>query len=164
MRFLADVMLGALARWLRTLGYDTLYFRKREDRDLARTAAREGRILLTRDRRLADFLDAVPHLFICSNDPGEQLQEVLAAFGLMPDPDKFFSRCIRCNSPLIDLERKEVEGKVPEYVFHNYSDFKSCTGCGRIYWPGSHKCRMMEHLKAILPQGGSDPSFSRGGA
>lgn len=151
MKFIADVMLGALARWLRTLGYDTLYFRDKDDRELLGMAEAEGRVLLTRDTGLLPLLGATPHLFIRDNEPENQLKEVVGAFRLRPDPEGYFTRCLRCNSPTIDIERKVVEGKVPEYIFHSNNDFKLCPDCDRIYWAGSHRMKMTDRLRELLP-------------
>ncbi|MBI2903001.1 MAG: hypothetical protein HYY12_05370 [Candidatus Methylomirabilis oxyfera] len=51
MRLVADAMLGRLAKWLRVLGYDTLYWRG-DDAGLLRLAVAEDRLVLTRDTRL----------------------------------------------------------------------------------------------------------------
>lgn len=54
MRFLCDEMLVRLARLLRSAGYDTYLAAGGEpDPELLKVAVREGRILLTRDKRLA---------------------------------------------------------------------------------------------------------------
>src|SRR5574337_881847 len=83
MRFVADAMLGRLAKWLRLAGYDTLYWRG-DDARLVRLALAENRVVLTRDTRIPPRLP--PHLtfFITSDYYDEQLDQVIARFGLPP--------------------------------------------------------------------------------
>lgn len=159
-RFLADAMLGRLARWLRILGYDAEYFAG-EDDDLIRKARLEGRVLLTRDTRLlrrrsegvrparerdADRLP--PHLFIQSDRVMDQLRQVLAALRLDPmaPPAR---RCVRCNAVLEARHRAEVIGLVPEFVWSHHEAFWACPACRRIYWAGTHRQRMEEAIKAL---------------
>ncbi|MGI6210058.1 MAG: Mut7-C RNAse domain-containing protein, partial [Anaerolineae bacterium] len=78
--FIADAMLGKLARWLRLAGYDTIYDAALDDRELARRARESGRILLTRDRELAGRRGVRAYL-VQSEQVQEQLEEVLRAAG-----------------------------------------------------------------------------------
>jgi uncharacterized protein with PIN domain len=136
-RFLADAMLGRLARWLRALGYDTSYYPRGEDEFLIRVALAEDRSLVTRDRRLAAVRrPGLRTLLIRANDHEEQLRELAALRPL--DRSGMLTRCIECNTLLEDLPPELAEGSVPEYVLHAQRDFKRCPGCGRSYWPGSH--------------------------
>lgn len=147
-RFIADSMLGKLAKWLRILGYDTLYFREGEDGRLLAAALREGRILLTRDTRLIRRRHRCPLLFIHHDRVEEQLKEVAVELGLAMG-GRLGSRCLRCNRPLALLPREEAAGRVPEYVFRHHEVFSRCEGCGRIYWAGSHLRRMEETVRAL---------------
>src|SRR5438477_2617584 len=52
-RFVADAMLGSMARKLRIFGFDTLYFKDGSDSDLEAIARKEGRVILTSDKSLA---------------------------------------------------------------------------------------------------------------
>ncbi|HHN66336.1 MAG TPA: hypothetical protein ENK09_13350 [Nitrospirae bacterium] len=145
--FIADAMLGRLARWMRFLGYDVLYCRDIDDRELVRTARAEDRILLTRDRELTKRF-SVSHLLIRSEDVREQLKEVLSAF----PGDRSERRCMQCNTPIRDIRKREVEGLVPEYVYLHNSRFQQCPRCGRIYWEGSHT----ENISRLLRELGGD--------
>ena len=82
-KFLADVMLGRLAKWLRILGYDTLYFRDMDDQELIRRAVRDSRILLTRDRELSKR-DGFRVLLIADEDLESQLAQILKTMDLEP--------------------------------------------------------------------------------
>ncbi len=68
MKFIADCMLGRLAKWLRILGFDVLYFPKAEDRDLLEISRREGRVLLTRDTGLIEKTKKLKNRFFLASD------------------------------------------------------------------------------------------------
>ncbi|MBI5167328.1 MAG: Mut7-C RNAse domain-containing protein [candidate division NC10 bacterium] len=147
-KFIADTMLGRLAKWLRILGYDTIYFSGTDDGLLLQMAREGGRILLTRDTRLLQHKGLGRYLFIQSDHLKEQLRQVVAELKLDPE-EGLGSRCPRCNAELGEIEKGEVEGRVPEFVFKQQEDFFHCHGCGRIYWPGSHLQKMMERVREI---------------
>jgi len=55
MKLLCDEMLMRLGRWLRAAGYDTAIAHSgRTDREVVAQAAREGRLLITCDRRMTE--------------------------------------------------------------------------------------------------------------
>jgi uncharacterized protein with PIN domain len=148
-RFLADTHLGRLAAYLRLMGFDTVYGHHLGDRDLARLASAERRILLTRDRGLL-MRSAVTHgYWLRQTNPRLQLREVLERFDLasLVAP---FTRCLRCNTPLVAASKQEVAGRVPPGVDERHREFHRCPGCGRIYWDGSHYRRMSELIAATL--------------
>lgn len=145
-RFIADVMLGRLARWLRALGYDTEYDSTINDQDLAQRALSENRILLTRDVELTRRRGLV-FLIIEGDALATQLKQVVSALHL---PLKgAFSRCLDCNGKLVDSSRAEVEGKVPPFVLATQTRFRRCPRCGKIYWRGTHWARMRAVLEEI---------------
>ncbi len=137
MKFIADVMLGKLARFLRMIGQDVIYFADADDDFIIYSAKETRRILLTRDVRLYQSarLLGIPAVLVCSNHVKEQLKEVIEATKLVPEKAK---RCIVCNAPLKSVERCEIEGLVPEFVWMRNSEFWICEGCGKVYWRGSH--------------------------
>ncbi len=147
-RFIADSMLGKLAKWLRILGYDTLYFRDGEDTRLLATARRESRILLTRDTRLIRRRRLCPILFVHHDRVWDQLRQVARELGLTMG-ERFGSRCLRCNRSLALLARDQAAGQVPEYVFRHHEVFSRCEGCGRVYWAGSHLRHMEETVRVL---------------
>lgn len=149
--FICDRNLGKLAKWLRILGYDTLYCRGNAERDFLRQAEREGRIYLTRKR---DFTrrSHSGRLFVIEADRVEgQIGEVVKALSLTPDPARRMSLCLRCNAPLEEVAREAVEGLVPVHVYRNYSEFRRCSRCGRVYWPGTHRLHIEESLRMRIP-------------
>ncbi|NPV07162.1 MAG: hypothetical protein HPY83_04255 [Anaerolineae bacterium] len=134
-RFIADAMLGRLARWLRFAGYDTVYDTSLDDGELARLARETGRVLLTRDRELAGRRGITAYL-VSSEQIQEQVAEVLRAFGKTGPVSP--PRCAVCNGLLADAERESVQGKVPPHVWSDQAAFRVCRGCGRVYWGGTH--------------------------
>ncbi|MCX5703675.1 MAG: Mut7-C RNAse domain-containing protein [Candidatus Omnitrophica bacterium] len=164
MRFLLTRELGRLAKWLRILGFDTVYFNQdnispsttlRTDGERSRTissliiqALRDERIIITRNHRLPKS-GGIKIVLIKAEKLAEQLPEVLGQLKIKPDPDKMFTRCIICNTELVDVDKEKTRDKVPEYVFQTQDDFISCPECKRIYWSGTHWGNVKNTLEEI---------------
>lgn len=142
---MTDITLGKLTKWLRIMGYDVHFFRGVAGTLFLNEARKESRIALTRKvfppRQYTGTL-----LIIHSDDPDEQISEVIKGFCLKPDPADFFSLCLKCNEKLKRIDRKEAEERVPRYVFESGHIFRSCPTCGKIYWQGTH----IEHTLDVL--------------
>lgn len=138
--FVADVMLGRLARWLRVAGWDTVYDRSWSDSRLVRLARAEGRVLLTRDVELS-CRPGIVSLLVSSDRLEEQLRQVMGAFELRP----FLCtpRCMLCNAPLEEVPRSQVMDLLPPYIYVTQSEFRRCPNCSKLYWPGSHWKRIV---------------------
>lgn len=149
MKFAVDCMLGKLARWLRILGFDTLYFRSIQDSALLQIAREEDRILLTRDRGLFQRTGRQQSLFISSEKWRSQLEQVLKSFDLKKEIS-VFSRCPECNQTLKFLSRSEARNLAPLHVLETASRFSLCPGCSRVFWKGSHQKRMQSMIEQIL--------------
>ncbi|MEW6416977.1 MAG: Mut7-C RNAse domain-containing protein [Nitrospirota bacterium] len=149
MKFIADVMLGRLARWMRFLGFDTLYYPDISDSRLIRVAREQDRFILTRDTRLIKIKGVEDYLLIKANDPFEQLIEVTETLKLKQfNP---LSRCVKCNGLLTRiLNKSKIKDSVPEYVFLNFNAFLICSDCGKIYWEGTHPKKFREKLSEVL--------------
>ncbi|MDD5558034.1 MAG: Mut7-C RNAse domain-containing protein [bacterium] len=148
--FIADHMLGRLARWLRIIGCDTAFSPRHSDAEIVRIARREGRIILTRDRGIADRRGAAGCILIGSQDYREQLREVARATGLEPDGERFFTRCPRCNRPVERIGAAEAAGKAPPYVLGTQREFSRCPECGRVFWRGSHHARALAMMREVF--------------
>jgi uncharacterized protein len=144
-------MLARLARWLRVLGFDTLYDPAVHDPQLVRISNEEGRVLLTRDRHLLRELRPASALEIVHDAPLDQLKQVVAATRL-PAPAELFTRCTVCNSMLSDpLLASDAELLVPQRVRSLHVPVRQCPTCLRVYWNGSHTRRMRAAIERELP-------------
>jgi len=154
LRFVADQTLGRLAKWLRLLGFDCSFIRAKSGADIVAIAENERRIILTRDTHLARRLGQDEHLFIKHDDWRNQLNQIISHYNLSMRCERFLSICSECNQALIDVLPTEVRGLVPPYVFATRKTFRKCPTCGRIYWGGTHKKKMIERLKILLDTSG----------
>ena len=149
MQFIADAMLGRLARWMRFLGFDVLYFPDISDSELVRIAREQDRCILTRDTRLVRRKGLFYPLLITANDPLEQLMEVFGSVKMKPFAP--LSRCVKCNSPLVPItDKNEIADTVPEFVFLQHNDFLRCIECGKIYWKGTHPEKFKEKIRESI--------------
>jgi len=143
LRFIVDGMLGRLAKWLRILGYDTLYDPRLDDPQLVRIARAEGRILLTRDHELTRRKN-LQVILIESEVLEEQLDQLHEQLGI--DAQNPFQRCPVCNAPLEPVPKDWAWGQVPPYVFVTQAEFRLCPECNRFYWRGTH----WEHMRELF--------------
>ncbi len=144
-RFAADRMVARLARWLRLLGADVLARPGLGGAELLRVARAEGRMVLTRDKRIRTAPDV---LYLESNYFRGQLREVLARFPFDPRR-RAFTRCSHCNRGLVEVPRELVVRRVPPFVYASHERFAECEGCGRIYWSATHPERIFDELDAM---------------
>jgi uncharacterized protein with PIN domain len=147
--FAADRTLGKLAKWLRILGFDTIY----ESDCGAKTFYAElasQRILLTRVRQILKQYSRHRLIFIESNNPFEQVKQVIRELNLTFEDTDPFSICIRCNLALIDVDKNALTGMVPDYIWARHDSFKTCSGCRKIYWSGSHAQRSFERIEHLF--------------
>jgi uncharacterized protein with PIN domain len=147
--FLADAHLGALARFLRMLGFDTLHHNAFADEEIRTLARTERRLVLTRDRELLKCRDIARGCFVHAIKPEAQLREVAGRYGLARHA-RPFTLCLHCSLPLEQVERETVEARLPERVAERHERFTLCPGCDRVYWPGSHYERMRRALGTAL--------------
>ncbi|MEE9606745.1 MAG: Mut7-C RNAse domain-containing protein [Myxococcota bacterium] len=148
-RFMVDAMLGRLARWLRVLGYDSAYQADIDDEHLVRRALDENRVILTRDRALAEEWRVPSILVLRTEAPLEQLRQVAGRMRL-DWRGRLFRRCSVCNAPLTPAAPEQVAGRVPARVLRELRRFVECRSCGRVYWEGSHTARMRSVLEETL--------------
>ena len=151
-RFVADVMLGKLAKWLRIAGYDVLYSNRYTDDALISISRNEDRILLSLDTRLLVRRNVDRFLFLQSRDLEGQLRQILETFRPSGFPAPL-SRCLSCNEILSDVPAESVRSRVPEYVFRHQRSFKICPGCRKIFWSGTHRNSVLKILQGLLQEG-----------
>lgn len=146
MRFLCDEMLVRLARLLRAAGYDTYLASGGEpDAALLKLAREEGRILITRDKRLAA---STPESVLVEGRGVEEEAESLSRGVLLDWNFAPFTRCVMDNAHLRDATLDEID-RMPESVREGPGPFRACPACGRLYWPGSHVRRIGERLEGL---------------
>lgn len=147
-RFVADGHLGKLVRDLRLLGIDVLYDPTTDDRELARISTEQNRGLLTRDRRLLMHAAIRHGYYLRSQQSLEQTIEVLRRFRLESALSPF-SRCLRCNASLETIEKKQVISQLEPLTKIYYNEFRRCTACRQVYWPGSHFDKLRKRVETI---------------
>ena len=148
-RFVADRMIGRLARMLRLLGYDTVYQPELKPTGLTELALREDRIILTRGETRLRFPGVTNVFSVRSEHPSEQLREVVAEFSLDPKLG-LWTRCTVCNGAISPVAKEKIKDLVKPKVYEIYSDFYRCEGCGRVYWHGSHVEQILKNLSHVL--------------
>lgn len=150
-RFMADAMLGRLARWLRILGYDTAYEKIIPDEVLIERVLGENRWLLTRDGYLARRrVLRGRHTLIASDHVDDQLRQLHDELSLRLDLAEHRQfRCADCNAALHPISAGEVSALVPPFVARHYHEFLRCDSCARVYWPGTHWDALVGRLALI---------------
>lgn len=137
-RFILDVHLGRLARYLRRFGFDTAYSNDYKDREIVDISLKENRIILSRDLGLLMRKRVKWAKFIRDDNPKKQLQEVARRFNLRDYYQGEESRCVNCNSRLISVKKEDIKERLEPLTKKYYDDFKYCKKCDKIYWKGSH--------------------------
>ncbi len=148
-KFLADENVGKLGKWLRILGYDVSYQSPATDAQLALKALRENRVILTRDRDFLERCMVEQCLLLASQDPVEQLKQVIRAFNLKLNHDSFFTRCLDCNTVIQPVPKAQVRSAVPAYVYRAQDQFHQCPTCNKLFWRGSHTRNFQKWLWEI---------------
>ena len=148
-RFIADVMLGRLAKWLRIAGFDVLYSNKFLDDELISLSNRDGRILLSRDTRLLVRKSVKEFIFLESQNIQDQIKQILEVTHTAGLPS-LLTRCLSCNETLIEAARESVRNCVPTFVYETQLHFKSCPKCRKVFWAGTHRRSVIRTLEKLL--------------
>jgi uncharacterized protein with PIN domain len=149
LKFILDVHLGKLARYLRLCGFDTLYDRNYTDRQIIQISASQKRIILTHDKGILKNKLITRGYWIRSQNPDEQLKEVVIRFDLKSN-SRAFTRCIVCNGILADVSKEEIKNRLLPKTNRYYKNFKKCPDCDGLYWEGSHYENMKKYIKRML--------------
>jgi uncharacterized protein len=147
-RFILDVHLGKLAKFLRMSGFDTKYRNDFKDTEIINTAIEENRIIITRDKGILKNSLVKKGYFVRSQKPKEQLKEVIIRFQLQ-ESMQFLSRCMECNGIISKADKDEITGNLKPATRNYYNKFFRCSNCGRIYWEGSHFDRMQSYFREL---------------
>lgn len=149
-RFVADAHLGGLAHLLRMAGFDTLYDNHFLDGEIATIAARDGRIVLTRDRELLKRREITHGCYVRALKSPQQLREIFDRLDLARSV-RPFTLCLYCNTPLRAIDKALVQERIPPAVRVLHTHFSTCEACQRVYWKGSHWRRMRALLDDAMP-------------
>jgi len=151
-RFIVDANVGKLARWLRMIGYDTLFINDIDDDRLVAIGLKEKRVVLTRDTQImlrrVVISGKLEALLIKDDEAKTQLRQVVETMKL--NRRKQFTRCLECNETLLPRSREDVRDLVPPYVFQTQSQYVQCPACNRVYWRGTHWQRMNYELEMFM--------------
>ena len=151
--FIVDHNVGKLAKWLRMMGYDTLFFDGSDDSHMVAEALSENRVILTRDteimKRRVVTSGRLKAILINSEESKHQIKQVIDALNL-DRQFKPFTLCLECNQPLVERNKDQVKDIVPPYVFKTQSQYMECPACHRIYWRGTHWQAMTEKLEKFM--------------
>jgi len=153
LKFIVDNNVGKLVKWLRIMGYDTLFFSGSDDSGMIAIALAEDRVILTRDTQIVERLvvtsGRLKVILIQSDEPELQMQQVIDSLNL-DCQFKPFTLCLECNQPLVERSKQQVQDLVPAYVFQTQSQYMECPACHRIYWRGTHWQAMTKKLKKFM--------------
>ena len=153
LKFIVDNNVGKLVKWLRIMGYDTLFFSGSDDSGMIAIALSEDRVILTRDTRIVErrvvTSGRLTAILIQSDEPEIQMQQVIDSLNL-DCQFKPFTLCLECNQPLVERSKQQVQDLVPTYVFQTKSQYMECPACLRIYWRGTHWQAMTKKLKKFM--------------
>ncbi len=151
-KFIVDSNVGKLAKWLRMMGYDTLFFDGEDDWMMVRTALAENRVILTRDTGIMSIgvvaSGRLKAILVASDEPEQQIRQVVKELNL----DWHYrplAMCLECNQPLEERSKQQVKDLVPPYVFQTQNQFMECPACHRIYWKGTHWQAMIKKLEKL---------------
>jgi len=156
-RFVADVHLGALARLLRMMGFDTLHNNALADDEIARIALAQHRVVLTRDRDLLKRRSISHGCYVRALRPQQQLREIFERLHLARSA-RPFTLCPACNAALHAIDKSQVERLLPPGVREQYTHFARCEVCGRVLWEGEH----WQRVQALLAREGDATPEMRG--
>ena len=149
-KFIVDSNVGKLTKWLRIMGYDTVFFNGSNDSRMVAIALDEQRVILTRDtqimKRRVITSGRLKAILIQSDESELQMHQVIKALHL-DCQSKLFTLCLECNQPLMEKSKQQVKELVPPYVFQTHDQYMECPACHRIYWRGTHWQAMTKRLK-----------------
>ena len=153
-KFVADSMLGSVARKLRIFGFDTLYLAHVEDSEVLKIGVDQDRVILTADKEFFKRIvkAKAKGVLVGGSNELEDLVHILEKNGIR-SIDRTESRCSMCNGKLAGVSPNDVQDSLPEKIASNHNEFFRCASCGKIYWEGSHTKRirlLADNLKSRL--------------
>ncbi|MBO8130421.1 MAG: Mut7-C RNAse domain-containing protein [Candidatus Marinimicrobia bacterium] len=150
MKFIADNMLGKLAKYLRALGYNCIYPPPENIDKIIEYIKKEDRIFITRSKKYTGQIEKSNIVILYSDKIDKQILELREKVKISYDPEKLFSRCLICNIEIFPVEKLDEKKNIPRRVFEYFKEFYKCPQCNRIYWMGGHTKRMTEKIEKIF--------------
>lgn len=147
-KFVLDVHLGKLTRYMRMMGFDSIYKNNFENDELTRISLDDKRTILTRDRETLKRNEVTHGYWVRNENPEEQLKEIIERFDLKNLINEF-TRCLECNTLLNEIEKENILDRLPQKVKEWHNEFFLCPQCSRIYWKGSHYEKMNKLISKI---------------
>ncbi len=139
-KFIADIMVGKLARYLRMAGIDVLYNNNFNDEEILSIAEKDNRIIITRDTLMLERKEIknklIKAIYIQDDNILKQLYQIKKELKLDLKPNLI--RCLDCNTLLMHINKENTINKVPEYVYKTQKLFCFCPKCNKYYWRGTH--------------------------
>ncbi len=149
LRFVTDTHLDRLARYLRLLGFDTVYYNDFNPRGLIEVSIRQARVLLTRSSRVLKHKAITRGILVREVDPRMQLKTIFQRLDLRAEA-RPFSRCLCCNGLVRPISKQEVSNRLPSRVGASYQAFFLCSSCNRVYWKGRYFKQMSRSVQEML--------------
>lgn len=147
-KFIADVHLGKLTRYLRMMGFDVNYNNRINDDEIVKISIEERRAILTKDLGILKRSEVTHGYWVRSAFVKEQVVEIIKRFDLRKSI-KEFTRCIECNTLLEPISKEEIFDELPPKVSESQNEFKQCPGCNKNYWPGTHHQKMLSFIQSF---------------
>ena len=147
-KFVADVHLGRLARYLRMMGFDVYYKNNLSDEEIVKISSKERRAILTRDIGILKRTEVTHGYFLRSDNVEKQTEEVVKRFDLQKSI-KEFTRCLECNSELLKIEKGKIIQRLPPKVAATQNEFFICPECQKLFWAGTHHQKMLSLVQKI---------------
>ena len=147
-KFVVDVQLGKLVRYLRMLGFDVLYSNSYNDDEIVTVSRIEKRRILTKDRNILKRSEVTHGYFVRNDDIVNQTKEIIKRFDLKKDINEF-TRCLECNNFLQSVIKEDIIDQIPTKVARWHDTFFICSNCKKIYWQGTHHQKMNTLIQSL---------------
>ncbi len=148
-KFIADINLGDIVRYMRALGFDVYYDPSLSPSEIIEISKKENRIILTKSRKLLKFKEIAYGLFLRPGTTETQIKNIIDHLDIK-DNIKPFSRCLRCNNMLKKVSKEKIADRIPPKTKAFCDEYSYCKSCDKIYWEGTHIIKMKDVIDEIL--------------
>ena len=148
-KFIADINLGDIVKYMRVLGFDLYYDPLLSTRKIIEISKRENRVILTKSRKLLKFKEVSHGIFIRHGTATEQIRRIIDYLDIK-DNIKPFTRCILCNTLLNIVAKEKILDRIPPKTKEFCDEYVQCPSCDKIYWKGTHFIHMKKVVRQIL--------------